>query len=38
MVLDIKPYKFKKTKELGVDYIQGYYHGEPREAKFYNII
>ena len=26
------------VKELGVDYIQGYYHGEPREAKFYNII
>lgn len=25
------------VKELGVDYIQGYYHGEPRDAKFYNL-
>ncbi len=25
------------VKELGVDYIQGYYHGEPKDAKFYNL-
>lgn len=26
------------VKELGVDYMQGYYHGEPKEAKFYNLL
>lgn len=25
------------VKELGIDYIQGYYHGEPKDAKFYNL-
>ncbi|MDQ1245595.1 MAG: c-di-GMP phosphodiesterase [Campylobacterota bacterium] len=25
------------VKELGVDYIQGYYHGEPNDAKFYSL-
>lgn len=25
------------TKELGVDYLQGYYHGEPKDAKFYKL-
>ncbi|MDT8339648.1 MAG: EAL domain-containing protein [Sulfurimonas sp.] len=25
------------VKELGVDYLQGYYHGEPKEAKFYGL-
>lgn len=25
------------AKELGVDYLQGYYHGEPKEAKFYGL-
>lgn len=25
------------VKELGVDYFQGYYHGEPKEAKFYGL-
>jgi EAL domain-containing protein (putative c-di-GMP-specific phosphodiesterase class I)/GGDEF domain-containing protein len=26
------------VKELGVDYIQGYYHGEPNDARFYNLL
>jgi EAL domain-containing protein (putative c-di-GMP-specific phosphodiesterase class I)/GGDEF domain-containing protein len=26
------------VKGLGVDYIQGYYHGEPKDAKFYNLL
>lgn len=26
------------VKELGVDYIQGYYYGEPRDAEFYNLV
>ncbi|MGE4397428.1 MAG: EAL domain-containing protein, partial [Sulfurimonas sp.] len=25
------------VKELGVDYFQGYYHGEPKDAKFYGL-
>ncbi|MFA5454806.1 MAG: EAL domain-containing protein [Sulfurimonas sp.] len=25
------------VKELGIDYIQGYYHGEPKDAKFYSL-
>lgn len=25
------------VKELGVDYIQGYYYGEPKDATFYNL-
>lgn len=26
------------VKGLGVDYIQGYYHGEPKDAKFYSLL
>ncbi|MCK9454572.1 MAG: GGDEF domain-containing protein [Sulfurimonas sp.] len=26
------------VKELGVDYFQGYYHGEPKDAKFYGLV
>ncbi|MDO9265857.1 MAG: EAL domain-containing protein [Sulfurimonas sp.] len=26
------------VKELGVDYIQGYYYGEPKDATFYNLL
>ena len=25
------------VKELGVDYLQGYYHGEPKDAMFYGL-
>lgn len=26
------------VKELGVDYLQGYHHGEPKDAKFYGFV